>query len=104
MASSTPNANYGLEKVRGIFTYLVGLSGIINILALTGAFYMLQIYDRALTSGSVSTLVALSALAIGLYLFQGIFDILRSQILIRLGARLDHQLAPLAHTVSIDTL
>jgi ATP-binding cassette subfamily C protein len=102
MTSSTPNANYGLEKVRGIFAYLFGLSGIINILALTGAFYMLQIYDRALTSGSVSTLVALSALAIGLYLFQGIFDILRSQILIRLGARLDHQLAPLAHTVAIE--
>src|SRR5690606_37673602 len=77
-------------------------SGIINILALTGAFYMLQIYDRALTSGSVSTLVALSVLAIALYLFQGMFDILRSQILIRLGARLDQQLAPLAHTVSIE--
>jgi ATP-binding cassette subfamily C protein len=31
---------------------------------------MLQIYDRALTSGSVPTLLALSLLAIGLYLFQ----------------------------------
>ncbi|KQY26701.1 type I secretion system permease/ATPase [Rhizobium sp. Root482] len=102
MTSNNPKANYGLEKVRGIFAYLFGLSGIINILALTGAIYMLQIYDRALTSGSVSTLVALSALAIGLYLFQGIFDIIRSQILIRLGARLDHQLAPLAHTVAIE--
>lgn len=102
MSSSKPNSIYGLEKVRGIFAYLFGLSGIINILALTGAFYMLQIYDRALTSGSVSTLVALSVLAIGLYLFQGVFDILRSQILIRLGARLDHQLAPLAHTVAIE--
>jgi PrtD family type I secretion system ABC transporter len=100
--SSKPNTSYGIGKVRGIFVYLFGLSGIINILALTGAFYMLQIYDRALTSGSVSTLVALSVLAIGLYLFQGIFDILRSQILIRLGARLDHQLAPLAHTVAIE--
>ncbi|HEV7437633.1 MAG TPA: type I secretion system permease/ATPase [Pseudorhizobium sp.] len=102
MANSKQVANYGLEKVRGIFAYLFGLSGIINVLALTGAFYMLQIYDRALTSGSVSTLVALSVLAIGLYLFQGVFDILRSQILIRLGARLDHQLAPLAHTVAIE--
>lgn len=102
MTNSKQASNYGLEKIRGIFAYLFGLSGIINILALTGAFYMLQIYDRALTSGSVSTLVALSVLALGLYLFQGIFDILRSQILIRLGARLDHQLAPLAHTVAIE--
>ncbi|WP_152340912.1 type I secretion system permease/ATPase [Pseudorhizobium flavum] len=102
MTNSKQASNYGLEKIRGIFAYLFGLSGIINILALTGAFYMLQIYDRALTSGSVSTLVALSVLALGLYLFQGVFDILRSQILIRLGARLDHQLAPLAHTVAIE--
>lgn len=102
MTNSKQASNYGLERIRGIFAYLFGLSGIINILALTGAFYMLQIYDRALTSGSVSTLVALSVLALGLYLFQGVFDILRSQILIRLGARLDHQLAPLAHTVAIE--
>ena len=63
---------------------------------------MLQIYDRALTSGSVPTLLALSVLAIGLYLFQGLFDVIRSQILVRLGARLDRRIAPLAHQVAID--
>ena len=89
----------GFRRV-GIF--LFGLSGIINILALTGAFYMLQIYDRALTSGSVPTLVALSVLAIGLYVFQGLFDIIRSQILVRVGARLDKKIAPIAHEVTID--
>lgn len=78
------------------------MSGIINILALTGAFYMLQIYDRALTSGSVSTLVAISVLALGLYCFQGMFDTIRSQILVRVGARLDRRIAPLAHRVAID--
>ena len=85
-----------------MFAFLFGLSGIINILALTSAFYMLQIYDRALTSGSVPTLLALSVLAIGLYLFQGMFDVIRSQILVRLGARLDRRIAPMAHQVAID--
>ncbi len=94
--------DHQINGMGGLMAYVFGLSGIINILALTGAFYMLQIYDRALASGSISTLVALSALAIGLYLFQGIFDILRSQILVRLGARLDERLAPLAHKVVID--
>jgi PrtD family type I secretion system ABC transporter len=94
--------DHQINGMGGLMTYVFGLSGIINILALTGAFYMLQIYDRALASGSISTLVALSALAIGLYLFQGVFDILRSQILVRLGARLDERLAPLAHKVVID--
>ncbi len=87
---------------RGLFVFLFSMSGLINILALTGSFYMLQVYDRALTSGSVPTLLALSALAIGLYFFQGLFEVLRSQVLVRLGARLDKKIAPLAHRVAID--
>lgn len=78
------------------------MSGIINVLALTGSVYMMQVYDRALTSGSVETLGFLSALAIGLYLFYGIFDILRTQILVCLGARLDRRMAPVAHKLAID--
>jgi ATP-binding cassette subfamily C protein len=97
-----PDAMKALGSYRTVGVFLFLLSGVINVLALTGAFYMLQIYDRALTSHSVPTLVALSGLAIGLYLFQGMFDVLRSQILVRLGARLDARLAPLAHGVAID--
>lgn len=104
--SITATKRKSVEKLtkgfRSIFVFLFGMSGIINILALTGAFYMLQIYDRALTSGSVPTLVAISVLAIGLYVFQGIFDIIRAQILVRIGARLDRRIAPMAHQVAID--
>src|SRR5262245_24671812 len=88
--------------LRSIAIFLFVISGIINLLALTGSFYMMQIYDRALTSGSIPTLVALSILAVGLYFFQGGFDVIRSQILVRVGARLDNKLAPLAHRVAID--
>jgi ATP-binding cassette subfamily C protein len=87
---------------RSIFIFVFGLSRIINLLALTGAFYMLQIYDRALTSGSISTLMAISIIAIGLYLFQGMFDVIRSQILIRVGARMDRKLSHLTHEIAID--
>ena len=98
-AANLPD-HIGSHKSLGLFVFF--LSGVINVLALTGAFYMLQIYDRALTSGSVPTLLALSALAIGLYLFQGMFDVIRSQILVRVGARFDAKLAPLAHKVAIE--
>lgn len=91
-----------LGRVRGVVLFLFGISGIINVLALTGSFYMLQIYDRAIPSANIPTLAALSVLAIGLYLFQGLFDVLRSQILVRVGARLDGRLAPLAHQVVIE--
>ena len=90
------------QGFRSAFIFLFVMSGIINILALTGSLYMLQVYDRALTSGSVQTLVALSTLAIGLYLFQGGFDVIRSQVLVRVGARLDEDIAPIAHRVAID--
>lgn len=95
-----PSAIIGGIKSTVGFIFL--LSAVVNILALTGAIYMLQIYDRALTSQSVSTLIALSVLAIGLYLFQGVLDVTRSQILVRLGAKFDQKIAPLAHKVTID--
>lgn len=93
-----------LSGMRGgsTLTFLFIVSGVVNILALTGALYMLQVYDRALTSGNVPTLLALSMLAIGLYLFYGLLDVTRSQVLVRLGAQFDHKLAPLAHRVTID--
>lgn len=92
----------GLGWFRSTIVYLFLVSGVINVLALTGAFYMLQIYDRALTSQSLETLIVISGLAVGLYLFQGVLDLTRQQILVRLGARADHGLAPLAHSVAID--
>lgn len=99
---SPRNAVSLFRGYRWLMVFLFGISGIINVLALTGAFYMLQIYDRALGSGSIPTLLAISILAIGLYLSQGMFDVIRSQILVRVGARLDRKLAPLAHQVTID--
>ena len=91
-----------LAGFREALVSIFAISGVVNILALTGALYMLQVYDRVLTSQSVPTLVMLSILAICLYLFQGILDVIRSQVLVRLGAKLDHRLAPLAHKVTID--
>lgn len=87
---------------RGIFAFVFSISGLINLLALTGSFYMMQIYDRAIPSQNVPTLLALSALAIGLYVFQGVFETIRSQVMVRIGSRLDKKLAPLAHKVAID--
>jgi ATP-binding cassette subfamily C protein len=90
------------QGLRGIVVYLVVVSCLINVLALTGSLYMMQVYDRALTSGSVQTLVALSVIALVLFLFQGGFDAIRSRVLLRIGARFDRDVAPVAHRVTID--
>ncbi len=60
---------------------------------LTGAFYMLQVYDRVLPSRSVPTLVALSLLAAGLFITQGVLDLIRSRILLRVGSYIDEKLS-----------
>ena len=55
-----------LAAVSGCRGALVGValfSALINILYLTGSFYMLQVYDRVIPSRSVPTLIALSVLA-----------------------------------------
>ena len=87
-----------LSIFRGAFVAVFLISGVVNILALTGSFYMLQVYDRVLTSHSVPTLIAFSVLAAGLYVFQGVLDILRGQALVRLGIRADQLASPIAHS------
>ncbi len=72
------------------------LSLCVNILMLTGPLYMLQVYDRVITSQSMSTLVALSILMVLMYGFMGLLDFLRSRILIRIGNYVESELsAPL---------
>ena len=68
-------------------------SAVCNVLYLTGSFYMLEIYDRVLPSKSLPTLVGLSILALALYGFQAVFDLLRSRVLIRVSRRLAQTLS-----------
>jgi len=65
----------------GIFSVFV------NMLMLTGPLFMLQTYDRVLTSRSEETLVALLALVTGLFLMMGLLDYARGRVLARVGAR-----------------
>ncbi|MCK5908729.1 MAG: type I secretion system permease/ATPase, partial [Caulobacter sp.] len=64
----------------------------INILALVSPLYMLQVYDRVLSSRSVATLVALSTIVAFLFLVMGILDYARARILARIGANFQARL------------
>ncbi|MGM4895126.1 type I secretion system permease/ATPase [Tardiphaga sp. 839_C3_N1_4] len=83
-----------LRACRGAFLGVGLMSCMINILYLTGSFFMLEVYDRVLPSRSVPTLVGLIILAGGLYVAQGILDLLRGRILVRIGSSLDEALSP----------
>ncbi len=64
----------------------------INLLMLAPAIYMLQIYDRVLASGSVTTLAMLTVLILGLFALMAALDHVRNHIVIRAGVRLDERL------------
>lgn len=67
-------------------------SAVINLLMLTPAIYMLQVYDRVLASGNEWTLLMLTLIVLGLYLLMGALEWVRSSVLIQIGTRLDLQL------------
>jgi PrtD family type I secretion system ABC transporter len=84
------NAYVGAWRgLRGTLVLVGVFSAFINILMLTGPVYMLQVYDRVLSSGSVTTLVGLFGIVIVLYGFLGIYDFLRARLLSRAALRLD---------------
>lgn len=76
-----------IRTCRSAFLGIFIVSAVINLLMLTGPLFMLQVYDRVLASGSVPTLIVLSGIALGLYLFSGALDILRSRALTRISMR-----------------
>ena len=87
-----------LFACRGAFAGIGLLTVFINILVLTGSIFMLEVYDRVLPSRSVPTLVGLAILTGALLSIQGILDLIRSRILVRIGASLDASLGRRVYT------
>jgi len=67
-------------------------SAVINVLMLMPAIYMLQLYDSVLTSRNEMTLLMLTLIMLGAYIFMGALEFVRSFVLIRVGAQLDMKL------------
>src|SRR5262245_21769716 len=91
--SAATELSAALASCRGAFIATAVISAMSNILMLTGAIFMLQVYDRVLPSRSVPTLIGLAILAIGLYAALGLLDLIRGRILTRVGISLDEALS-----------
>jgi len=73
----------------GGFAWLGAFSFVLNTLLLSAPLYMMQVFDRVLTSRSVPTLVALT-LAVGMLLvFAGALDLIRIRASVRMAGRVD---------------
>lgn len=83
-----------LAVSRSSFMSTAVFSFFINILMLAPVIYMLEVYDRVLTSNSEETLLMLTLLLVFLFLVLGSLEWVRSQILIITGNRLEKVLGP----------
>jgi ATP-binding cassette subfamily C protein len=94
-ANGEPRTELGvaLAACRGAFVGTALMSLMLNLLYLTGSFFMLEVYDRVIPGRSVPTLVGLAIIATTLYAFQGVLDILRGRVLARVGVALDESLS-----------
>ena len=104
MADATPSSNALLTERPGpvraalaankpLFGAAFGFTAAMSILALTTSFYMLQVYDRVLTSRSVDTLLLLTVIAVVAIGVFAVLDSLRLRLLLRIGMRVANALS-----------
>ncbi|MBB4241904.1 PrtD family type I secretion system ABC transporter [Rhizobium tropici] len=81
-----------LASLRKAFFSIAITSAVISVLALTGSFFMLQVYDRVIPGHSLSTLVGIAIIAATLFVFHGALELLRSMLLAHVGVALDERM------------
>ncbi|MER8396300.1 type I secretion system permease/ATPase [Mesorhizobium sp. M1340] len=87
-----------LASFRRAIAGIALMSGVVNVLALTGSFFMLQVYDRVIPGRSVPTLIGLAVFAGTLFVFQGVLELIRSRLLVRIGMALDARVSGQVYT------
>lgn len=87
-----PELVEALKSIKHYFIYAGVFSAAVNLLMLVPVIYMLQVYDRVMSSGSLSTLGMLTLLLVALLCAQGGFEWVRSMILISASNKIETSL------------
>ncbi|MFD1197004.1 type I secretion system permease/ATPase [Brucella gallinifaecis] len=85
---------------------IIIFSAIINLLSVTSIIYMIQVYDRVLSSQSFLTLLFLSVVVVFIYSIISFLEFCRNIIITRAAINIDRKLSSLAFQItdsSIDT-
>ncbi len=91
-----------LAAARRLIVHAGSISFFVNLLMLTGPLYMLQIYDRVLSSRSQETLLALTGLVLALFAAMAVLDFARGALLARAGSAIDDELKETTFDMSMD--
>ena len=87
-----PELAAAFQDVKRYFLFAGFFSAAVNLLMLVPVIYMLQVYDRVVSSGSYSTLAMLTLLMVALTAALGGFEWVRSMILISASNRIEKNL------------
>jgi ATP-binding cassette subfamily C exporter for protease/lipase len=82
-----------LRQCKRSFWAIAILSIVVEVISLAPIVYMWNAFDRVLSSRSVVTLVSLTGLIVGVYLFWSAMEWVRSRLMVRLSLRVDWELA-----------
>ncbi len=91
-----------LLSFKSTFWTVGTFSAITNLLMLVPSLYMLQVYDRVLASRNEMTLIMLTVLMLGAYLLLAGLELIRSYVLVRVGARFDMMLNKRVYTAAFE--
>ncbi|ABD45646.1 type I secretion system permease/ATPase [Neorickettsia sennetsu] len=83
-----------LHKCKSVFWILFWFSSGINVLALFLPLYTSQVLDRVLSSGSTSTLMALTVITLCAFACSSVLDASRAMITVKVGNWFDDTLTP----------
>jgi ATP-binding cassette subfamily C protein/ATP-binding cassette subfamily C exporter for protease/lipase/ATP-binding cassette subfamily C protein EexD len=93
-SSGSTELERAIKACRSAFATCALFSLLINLLMLVSPIYMLQVYDRVLTTGRIETLVMLTLIATIALAVMCALDALRTSVTIRVGCWLNQQLGP----------
>lgn len=90
-----------MRACRKAFVSIGVFSLFINMLVLTVPIFMVQVFDRVMTSRSVDTLLVLVMAALMALAVMALLDVIRSRMLVRIGLWLDGRLSPELFSASL---
>ena len=91
-----------INSFKSAFKTVAVFSAIINLMMLVPSLYMLQVYDRVLSSRNETTLLLITMMIVAAFMLMSALEFVRSFVLIRVASQLDMKLNQRVYTASFE--
>ncbi len=91
-----------INSFKSAFKTVAVFSAIINLMMLVPSLYMLQVYDRVLSSRNETTLLLITIMIVAAFIIMSALEFVRSFVLIRVASQLDMKLNQRVYTASFE--